>query len=77
MTAVVSLVRQVGEGFVHCAVGVSWKVWPYATSVIVERGKWVGTDQTDVDKYPKRPVGHLCETNYASLTKYYRVRSVM
>ena len=32
---IVFLVRQVGEGFVHCIVGVSWQVCPHATSVIV------------------------------------------
>ena len=34
MTVVVSLVRQVGEGFVHYIVGVSREVWPHAMSVI-------------------------------------------
>ena len=64
MKAVVSLLRQVGEGFVHCIVGVSWEVWPHATSVIVvKRVKCVGTAQTNVDRYPKRPVGHLCKTD--------------
>ena len=64
------LVLQVGVGFVHCIVGVSWKVWPHATSVkVVERVKWMSTDQGNVDGYPKIPLGHLCETDYASLTK--------
>ena len=43
MTAVLSVGRQVGEGFVHCIVGVSWEVWPHAMYVIVvERVERVG-----------------------------------
>ena len=33
--AVVSLVRQVGLGFVHFIADDFWEVWPHATSVIV------------------------------------------
>ena len=35
VTVVYSVVRQIGEGFVHCIVGVSWKVWSHAMSIIV------------------------------------------
>ena len=34
MTVVYSVVRQVGEGFVQCIVGIFWEVWPRAVSVI-------------------------------------------
>ena len=35
MTVVLFMVRQVGEGFVDCIVGVFWEVWPHAMSVMV------------------------------------------
>ena len=37
-------------------------------SVIVV-SKWVGTGRAVVNGYPKRPLGRLCETDYASLTE--------
>ena len=78
MTVVVSVVRQVGEGFVHCIVGVSWEVWPYAMSVIVVmRVTAGGGGQTNVERIPQRPVCQICETKYASLTKKYLTRPVI
>ena len=57
----VTLLRQVGEGFVYCIVGVSWEVWSHATSVIVaERVKWVGMAQTNVDGHPKKDLMITC-----------------
>ena len=54
MTAVYSVVRQVGESFVHCIVGVSWEVWPHTMSVrVVGRVAAGGVGQTNVDGYPK------------------------
>ena len=35
MTFAYSMVQQVGEGIVHCIVGVSWEVWSHAMSVKV------------------------------------------
>ena len=35
LTVVYFGVRQVGEGFVHCIVGVPWEIWAHAISVIV------------------------------------------
>ena len=75
---VVSLVRQVREGFVHFIVGVFREVWPHVMSVIVVgRVTAGGAGKTNVDGYPKRPVGHLCETNCASLTPKCLTRLVM
>ena len=54
MAVAVSVVRQVGEGFVHCIVGVSWEVWPHAMPVIViVRITAAGGGQTNVNGYPK------------------------
>ena len=55
MTSVVSLVRQVGSGFVHCIVDVSWEVWPHATLVVVvRRVKRGGHGRRTLNGYPKR-----------------------
>ena len=61
MTIVYSVVRQVGEGFIHCIVGVSWKVWPHAMSVIVvvRVTTWGGGGQTKVGRIPQKPVGQI------------------
>ena len=60
MTVVVSVVRQVGEGFVHFIVGVSWKVWSHAMSVIVVvRVTAGGGGQTKVERIPQK----ACRSN--------------
>ena len=59
MTVAYSVVQQVGEGFVHCIVSVSWKVWPHAMSVIVVRVTAGGAGQTNVERIPQRPVGQI------------------
>ena len=54
MAVVLSVVRKVGEGFVHCIVGVSWEVWPHAMSVIViRRVKRLGAVRRALNGYPK------------------------
>ena len=78
MAVAYSVVQQVGEGFVHCIVGVFWEVWSHAMLVIVvERITAGGAGQTNVDGYPKISVGHMRETNGASLTTKYLTRSVI
>ena len=72
MTVVVSVVRQVGEDFTHCIVGVSWKIWPHAMSdIVVVRVTAGGAGQTNVDRIPQRPVGQIVVRLIAraSLTK--------
>ena len=67
MAVVVSLVDRIGEGLVHCFVGVSWEVWPHATwvTVVVERLKRVGAATRPLTNTPKDLlVTCLCETNY-------------
>ena len=55
MTVVYSVVRQVGEGFVHCIVGVSWEVSPHAMSVkVVLRVTAGGAGQTKVGRVSQK-----------------------
>ena len=68
----VSLIQVNGEGFVHRIVGVPG-MSDHAMSAIVV-SKWAGTGSDSCYDYPKIPLGHLCETNYASLTKYRLIR---
>ena len=60
MTVVLSVVRQVGGGFVHCIVRVFWEVWPHAMPVIVvERVNRVGAARRTMNGYPKSHVGQM------------------
>ena len=38
------------------------------------RSKWAGTGSDSCYGYPKIPLGHMCETDYASPTKYRLIR---
>ena len=63
------MVRQVGKGFVHCIVGVSWEVWPHAMSIIVVgRATTGGGGRLTLTDTPKDLLVN-CETNYASLKR--------
>ena len=37
---------------------------------VIDVSKWAGPGSNTCYGYPKIPLGHLCETDYASLTKY-------
>ena len=55
MTVVYFVVRQVGEGFIHCIVGVSWEVWLHAMAVIVAVHITTGRDgQMKVERIPQK-----------------------
>ena len=43
--------------------------------LVIVASKGEGTGSDSCYGYPKRSLGHLCETDYASLTKYRLIRS--
>ena len=57
---VLSVVRQVGGGFVHCIVGNFWEVWLHAMLfIVVERVKRMGAARRTLNGIPKGPIGQM------------------